>query len=459
MKSVCGLLEPNQTDSNTRASRLVQHFHGQLSGLVIEQKEELQRSSNCIRECHQYLDIPDVQSGSNVEFVSNSNRSVWILRTDTTESYEELLKHLVYRNTFEPIGPYGQRKITIRTRVKCLGEVNTYDLPTFTRYISIDEPKVPVKIELKGDTNYLVPEDVINRGIYLFRTLSIYTNAMKKNQGDIKDCTVTAIPSLSKTEQLIIPEVSNLEKQVTKQGAMISGIESIDAYQSLFRQIAYISQTPVTYVDRTFTLSCAGVYDQVFTNEIRVRVRIEKQMAPSAPVAAVLSNKLVVDNDQVRDNIFNVNDEKPRTQRNVSDWPIAVVVCISIGLAGVLVLYLIVRIRSSNRQHNPNTNTGDDIHSQMEWEDDIGLNITVNPLDETKKPVQSINMPNVEQTMDEYPGSSSDDEGEEYENDDNNHNEYSSDDDGYENNQVHPKKHDHQLEWDDAAIEYGPKKV
>ncbi|CAF2965080.1 unnamed protein product [Rotaria sp. Silwood2] len=444
---------------HARASRLVQHFHGQLSGLIIEQKEELQRSSNCIRECHQYLDIPDVQSGSNVEFVSNSNRSVWILRTDTTESYEELLKHLVYRNTFEPIGPYGQRKITIRTRVKCLGEVNTYDLPTFTRYISIDEPKVPVKIELKGDTNYLVPEDVINRGIYLFRTLSIYTNAMKKNQGDIKDCTVTAIPSLSKTEQLIIPEVSNLEKQVTKQGAMISGIESIDAYQSLFRQIAYISQTPVTYVDRTFTLSCAGVYDQVFTNEIRVRVRIEKQMAPSAPVAAVLSNKLVVDNDQVRDNIFNVNDEKPRTQRNVSDWPIAVVVCISIGLAGVLVLYLIVRIRSSNRQHNPNTNTGDDIHSQMEWEDDIGLNITVNPLDETKKPVQSINMPNVEQTMDEYPGSSSDDEGEEYENDDNNHNEYSSDDDGYENNQVHPKKHDHQLEWDDAAIEYGPKKV
>ncbi|CAF2502141.1 unnamed protein product [Rotaria sp. Silwood2] len=446
-------------DQCSRASRLVQHFHGQLSGLIIEQKEELQRSSNCIRECHQYLDIPDVQSGSNVEFVSNSNRSVWILRTDTTESYEELLKHLVYRNTFEPIGPYGQRKITIRTRVKCLGEVNTYDLPTFTRYISIDEPKVPVKIELKGDTNYLVPEDVINRGIYLFRTLSIYTNAMKKNQGDIKDCTVTAIPSLSKTEQLIIPEVSNLEKQVTKQGAMISGIESIDAYQSLFRQIAYISQTPVTYVDRTFTLSCAGVYDQVFTNEIRVRVRIEKQMAPSAPVAAVLSNKLVVDNDQVRDNIFNVNDEKPRTQRNVSDWPIAVVVCISIGLAGVLVLYLIVRIRSSNRQHNPNTNTGDDIHSQMEWEDDIGLNITVNPLDETKKPVQSINMPNVEQTMDEYPGSSSDDEGEEYENDDNNHNEYSSDDDGYENNQVHPKKHDHQLEWDDAAIEYGPKKV
>lgn len=24
------------------------------------------------------------------------------------------------------------------------------------------------------------------------------------------------------------------------------------------------------------------------------------------------------------------------------------------------------------------------MHSQMEWEDDIGLNITVNPLDETK---------------------------------------------------------------------------
>ncbi len=66
------------------------------------------------------------------------------------------------------------------------------------------------------------------------------------------------------------------------------------------------------------------------------------------------------------------------------DWPIAVVVCISVGLAGILVLYLIVRVRSNKRQHNPTVNTGDDVHSQMEWEDDIGLNITINPLDETK---------------------------------------------------------------------------
>lgn len=44
-----------------RASRMVQHFHGQLSGLVIEQKEELQRSSNCVRDCHQYLDIIDLE--------------------------------------------------------------------------------------------------------------------------------------------------------------------------------------------------------------------------------------------------------------------------------------------------------------------------------------------------------------------------------------------------------------
>ncbi|CAF5130534.1 unnamed protein product, partial [Rotaria socialis] len=42
----------------------------------------------------------------------------------------------------------------------------------------------------------------------------------------------------------------------------------------------------------------------------------------------------------------------------------------------------------------------------MEWEDDIGLNITVNPLDETKKSAQSVNIHNTEQTLDEYPGSS-----------------------------------------------------
>ena len=56
----------------------------------------------------------------------------------------------------------------------------------------------------------------------------------------------------------------------------------------------------------------------------------------------------------------------------------------SVGLAGVLVLYLVVRIRSGHRQRRPLNSTGDDAHSQMEWEDDIGLNIIVNPLDETK---------------------------------------------------------------------------
>ena len=65
-------------------------------------------------------------------------------------------------------------------------------------------------------------------------------------------------------------------------------------------------------------------------------------------------------------------------------WPIAVIVCISVSVAGVLVLYLVARIRSGNRQRSKLTATGDDIHSQMEWEDDIGLNIIVNPLDESK---------------------------------------------------------------------------
>jgi len=65
----------------------------------------------------------------------------------------------------------------------------------------------------------------------------------------------------------------------------------------------------------------------------------------------------------------------------------------------------------------------------------------------------------LKKTMNEYPGSSSDDDGEEYENDDRNNNEYSSGEDDYENNQIPRKKRDHQLEWDDAAIEYGPKKV
>ncbi len=66
-----------------------------------------------------------------------------------------------------------------------------------------------------------------------------------------------------------------------------------------------------------------------------------------------------------------------------------------------------------------------------------------------QKSIQSANIHNVEQTSDD----------DEYENNGRNHNEYSSEDDDYETNQIHSKKLEHQLEWDDAAIEYGPKKV
>ena len=45
-----------------RGEVMTQYFHGQLSGLTIEQKEEIDRSAGCIRDCQQYLDMPDVQA-------------------------------------------------------------------------------------------------------------------------------------------------------------------------------------------------------------------------------------------------------------------------------------------------------------------------------------------------------------------------------------------------------------
>ncbi|CAF2577588.1 unnamed protein product [Rotaria sp. Silwood2] len=438
---------------HARASQMVQHFHGQLSGLSIEQKEALPDSISCIQDCQQYLDMPDIQIQPSIEFISNSNRSIWNLRTDSSESYEDLLKHIVYRNTFEPIGPSGQRTISIQTTLKCLGENYTYNLPKFIRRLSIDEPIRPTNIALKGDTNFFVSEQIINQGIYLFKNLSIYTDGIKNDQVDISDCSINTSPDLTNNELLIVPDdnfhINNLQKDLTQTGLILSGSGSIDSYQYMIQHIAYVSKSPVKYNDRTFSLVCVGTHDQISTNEILIRILIEKQAPPPAPVAAALSNKLFVDNDQIRDTLFDIG-ERSRPNKNLS-----------VGLASVLVLYLVVRMRSGNRQPSPLTGTGDDVHSQMEWEDDIGLNIIVNPLDTTKKPVQPMNVHNIKQTTDKYEGTSSDED--EY--DDHSHNEYSSDedDDDYEddddNNQIHQKKNDHQLEWDDEAMEYGPKKV
>ena len=251
-----------------RASRMVQHFRGQLSGLAIEQQEELSRSVACTRDCQQYLDMPDLQRDSGTvrtlilsdeqethwrplqEFTSNTNRSMWILRADSTESFEQLLKHIVYRNTFEPVGPAGQRTVSIQTTVKCLGEKVTSILPVFTRRLSIDEAVQSANIEMKGDTNFLVSEAILNQGIYLFQNLSIYTDALEKDQGehvrrfehvsshslrssaDITDCSISTSPELSVGEQLITPDenldINNLEKIPTQTGLLLSGTQLVE---------------------------------------------------------------------------------------------------------------------------------------------------------------------------------------------------------------------------------------
>ncbi len=67
-----------------------------------------------------------------------------------------------------------------------------------------------------------------------------------------------------------------------------------------------------------------------------------------------------------------------------------------------------------------------------------------------------MNAQNIEQMIHEYEGTSSE---EDDECDDHSDNQYSSENDDDENNQIHARKQDHQLEWDNEAIEYGPKKV
>jgi hypothetical protein len=40
-----------------------------------------------------------------------------------------------------------------------------------------------VDIELKGDKNFLVTEEALNIGIYLFQNISIYADALSKGHG------------------------------------------------------------------------------------------------------------------------------------------------------------------------------------------------------------------------------------------------------------------------------------
>ncbi|CAF1451479.1 unnamed protein product, partial [Didymodactylos carnosus] len=81
---------------------------------------------------------------------------------------------------------------------------------------------------------------------------------------------------------------------------------SIDTYQYILRQIEYVARSPLKYNDRLFSLMCVGVNGQMPTNEVRVRVHVKLnavvQSREFPQVYAALSNKFVVDNNEIKKN-------------------------------------------------------------------------------------------------------------------------------------------------------------
>ena len=57
--------------------------------------------------------------------------------------------------------------------------------------------------------------------------------------GDIRDCSILAKPALSNTEHLILPDDMTQEKDMTKDGAIISGmaIQPLNSIEKSLRRI------------------------------------------------------------------------------------------------------------------------------------------------------------------------------------------------------------------------------
>lgn len=128
----------------------------------------------------------------------------------------------------------------------------------------------------------------------------------------------------------------------------------------------------------------------------------------------------------------------------LSAWPMVIVVLVSIGLAGTLILFLIVRIRHGDFKRRSFTAGPDELHSQMEWEDEIDLKIIVNPLDE-EKPIDEL-----QSRLNDEQNDSDEDENE-------NQQEIDSSDD--EDQLFQATNIQHQLEWDDATVQNDLRKV
>ncbi|XP_022090488.1 calsyntenin-1-like isoform X2 [Acanthaster planci] len=437
------------------------HFQGYLAGLsVLPGHVETEPTIQCMYSCKEGLTVtPDDLAADRLQF--NAMKTELLIKGDLNDA-SQLLRRVSYFNSRKFPTP-GQRALTIKTITTCNGI--PMPMTDVSAYVMVVQPPEPT-ITISGPSEMAQETHEVVAGIRPFASISIVSTMSEEQEEEeeaaleeigqkpdvpltvshrLDSCNITTGTYLTGGEQFTIAAELlasyNLIKFDSSEGVSIKGVDTIEHYVEVLRQVIY-SSSDTEQLSHVLTVTCTELNGRFQSNEYKITVNIlrksiKQAIRPNHDKAAPRSNILFKPGKNTLEE--EMKEKMPLTklgQITASSTAMTIVIVICVGFLVFMIVLGVFRIYAAHR---------DSTYDQQDFDwDDSALNITVNPMEgptETHVGVDS---------------DSSDDEDDSCQDDLDDSSEEDDDDDDEDDasGEIDVEIKGTQLEWDDSTLKF-----
>ena len=212
---------------------------------------------NCVYECKEQIKI-DSPAPTGFEVTQTNQKVIEINGKGTPETFENILRNLVYVNTRRS-PTSGERPLQIKTTI------NKQPLPMLNLGIIVSDNEKRA-LNLSGGGRKVVDlKDLQKYGIRIAQKLTITADKCSKY---VDSARVEVDPPLNSDESLVNPgpllDILNLRKDNLPdgKGLVIRGLATLEEYKMVLREMVFVHlgledlRDPSTVVRHNFKVSC-----------------------------------------------------------------------------------------------------------------------------------------------------------------------------------------------------------
>ncbi|NXI51499.1 CSTN2 protein, partial [Chloroceryle aenea] len=390
--------------------RFAQYFHGSLASLTIRPgKIESQKVISCLQACKEGLDINSLESlGQGVKYHFNPSQSVLVMEGDDIENINQALRKVSYINSRQ-FPTAGVRRLKVSSKVQCFGEDVCISIPDIDAYVMVFQANEP-KITISGMDHFARPAAQFEseRGVILLPDIRIVSTVTKTEHPlDLKDpdraskpvvleemlhnldfCDILVIGAELDPEQECLEldrvelQGKHLDATNSTAGYSIYGVDSMQHYEEVLRQIRYRNWYTAATLDRKFRVKCSELNGRYTSNEFNLEVNI---LHSSNSNLMDHVNHMIVQ-PQFLQSVHHPEGSISAGHSSVVPSVATVVIIVCVSILIFIITVGVYRIRTA-QQHSSADSEGSK-ENEMDW-DDSALTITVNPMEKYEKPHQT----------------------------------------------------------------------